>query len=159
MRTALLHLVIAMIWLFLSPHRDLPRLLIGLLIGWALLAAFRPLLPKDRYLKGSLAFFRWVGSFTRELILSQIRVAQIILLPGSAPIHPGFLEFPIDGLGDAEVLILSHTISLTPGTTSVEIDRDREVLLIHALEAGDPEATREEIRENLLKPLLAFTRP
>lgn len=159
MKTALLHVGIALIWLFLSPDRDLPRLIIGLIIGWVLLAAFRPLLPQDRYLKGSTAFFKWIMSFGKELVLSQVRVAQIILQPKKHAIHPGFLEFPIEGLTDAEVLILSHTISLTPGTTSVEVDRKREILLIHALEAGDPEGTRADIRDNLLKPLLAFTRP
>jgi multisubunit Na+/H+ antiporter MnhE subunit len=159
MKTALLHMVIAIIWLFLSPYRDLPRLFIGLAIGWALLRLFRPLLPEDRYLQGSTAFFKWVWSFCKAMVMSQVRVAQIILFPRRFPINPGFFEYPIDGLSDAEVLILSHSISLTPGTTSVDVDRDREILLIHGLEAGDPDASIEEIRTHLQKPLLAFTRP
>jgi multicomponent Na+:H+ antiporter subunit E len=159
MKTAMLHMGIAIIWLFLSPNRDLPRLFIGLAIGWGLLHLFRPLLPDDRYLKGGNAFFRWVWAFTKALLLAQIRVAQIILFPKSFPIDPGFIEFPIDKLTDLELLILSHSISLTPGTTSVDIDREQNLLLIHGLEAGQPEETIREIRESLLKPLLAFTRP
>lgn len=159
MRTALLHIFIAIVWLFLNPNRDLPRLIIGILIGWALIALFQPLLPKDRYLKGSIGFFRWLWSFSSALVRSQFRVARIILFPRSNPIHPGFIEFSIEGLSDTEIILLSHSISLTPGTTSVEVDQKKGILLIHALEAGDPEGTLSDIREKLLKPLMAFTRP
>lgn len=159
MRTALLHIFIAMVWLFLSPNRDLPRLIIGVLIGWGVIALLQPVLPKDPYLKGSVGFFKWLWSFISALVASQIRVATIILFPNKNPIHPGFLEFPIDGLNDVEIILLSHSISLTPGTTSVEVDKGNGKLLIHALEAGNPEKTRSEIKEQLLKPLMAFTRP
>jgi multicomponent Na+:H+ antiporter subunit E len=159
MKTAILHIGIAMIWLFLSPTRDLPRLLIGLLIGWLMLSAFRPLLPQDRYLKGLTAFVAWCWAFLKALLLSQIRVSAIVLFPKTHPIHPGFVEFPIGDLGDAEIILLSHSISLTPGTTTVEVDKDRRILLVHALEAGNPEETVRDIEDNLLKPMLAFTRP
>jgi len=159
MRTALLHIFVAIVWLFLSPNRDLPRLIIGIVIGWGVLNLFKPLLPQDCYLKGSVGFFGWIWSFLSALIRSQIRVATIILFPKRNPIHPGFIEFPIKGLSDSEIILLSHSISLTPGTTSVEVDEEKGILLIHALEAGNPSGTVSEIEEKLLKPLLAFTRP
>jgi len=159
MKTAILHFSIAIIWLFLSPTRDLPRFFIGLLLGYPLIILFRPLLPRDAYLKANWGFIRWVASFFRALILSQVRVGKIILFPKENPIHPGVFEFPTGDLSDLEVLILSHTITLTPGTASIDVDREGNRLLIHALQAGDPDRTRAEIEENLLKPLLAFTRP
>ena len=159
MKTAMIHIGIAIVWMFLNPKRDLPSLMVGLIIGWILLVAFRPLLPDDHYLRRSVAFFRWLWAFHKALILSQFRVAKLILFPGSNPINPGFFEFPIEGLSDLEIVMLSHSISLTPGTTSVDVDSDRCVLLVHALEAGRPEESVSEIKETLLKPLLAFTRP
>jgi len=158
MRTALLHLTIAVVWLLLSPQRDLPRLLFGLGIGWVVLALLHPLLPPDRYLGASLALFRWLWAFAKTLVLSQVRVAQIILLPSRYPIHPGFLRLPLDDLSDLEILLLSHSISLTPGTTTVDVDREQRELLIHALEADSPEETIAQIRSELLEPLLEFTR-
>jgi multicomponent Na+:H+ antiporter subunit E len=148
-----------MIWLFLSPTRDLPRLMIGLLVGWLLLTAFRPLLPKDSYMKGLNAFIAWCWAFLKALVLSQIRVSMIVLSPRTHPIHPGFVEFPLGDLKDPEIILLSHSISLTPGTTSVEVDKERQILLVHALEASDPAGTIRDIEEDLLKPMLAFTRP
>ncbi|MGC9451797.1 MAG: Na+/H+ antiporter subunit E [Oceanipulchritudo sp.] len=159
MRSAILHLAISLTWLFLSPQRDLPQFLKGLVIGYGILLLFQPLLPKDRYLKAGKAFLFWIVAFGRALVLSQIRVAKLILFPRRYPVHPGFLQFPIDGLSDLEILILSHSITLTPGTTSVEVDPEKQELLVHALEADDPQETIRDIKENLLKPLLAFTRP
>ena len=159
MRTALIHIGIAIVWMFLNPKRDLPSLMVGLIIGWILLVAFRPLLPNDQYLRRSIAFFKWLWAFFKALVLSQFRVARLILFPGKNPIQPGFFEFPIRDLSDLEILMLSHSISLTPGTTSVEVDPERQILLVHALEAGRPEVTISEIEKTLLKPLLAFTRP
>lgn len=159
MRSAVLHLCIALIWLFLSPARDLPRFLIGLAVGWAVLYLFRSLLPDDQYLRRSGAFFRWLWAFIKAFIASQWRVAQNILLPSRFPVQPGFLTYPLEDLNDLEILILSHTISLTPGTTSVEVDFEKRELLIHALEAGDPRATVDSIRNGLMNPLIAFTRP
>lgn len=159
MRSAVLHFSIAFIWLFLSPDRDLPGFLIGLAVGWAVLILFKSLLPDDQYLRRSGAFFRWLWAFLKAFLASQLRVAQNILFPTRYPVQPGFLTFPLGDLSDLEILILSHTISLTPGTTSVEVDLPNGCLLIHALESADPRATVESIRENLMNPLLAFTRP
>ena len=159
MTSFFLHLLIALTWLFLSEHRDLPRMLIGLVVGWAVLALFQPLLPPDRYLKSSMAFFKWLWSFIKAFLIAQYRVAQSILLPQKFPVNPGFLDFPIGELNDFERIVLSHTISLTPGTTSVEIDETKGLLVIHALDASDPEGIRKDIRDDLLEPLLKVTRP
>ena len=159
MRSLLLHLAISITWLRLSPQRDLPQLIKGMVIGYGILLLFKPLLPEDRYLKGSKAFILWIIAFAKALILSQVRVAKLILFPRRYPVHPGFLTFPLEELSELEIILLSHSISLTPGTTSVDVDLEKRELLIHALEADDPAATVEDIRENLLKPLLAFTRP
>lgn len=154
-----LHLLIAFIWLFLSESRDLPSLIIGWVIGWTILYLFRSLFPHDRYLKASVAFFAWMGSFCKAFLLSQIRVAQTILFPKSNPIDPGYIEFSIQDLTDWERIILTHTISLTPGTTSVEIDAQTGMLTIHALHASSPEEIIQDIRKTLLEPLLKVTRP
>ena len=110
MKSLLLHLAIAFTWLFLSPQRDLPQLIKGLAIGYGILLLFQPLLPDDRYLKGSKAFILWIIAFGKARALERLRAYAL-------------------------------------------------ELLIHALEADDPAAIVEDIRENLLKPLLGFTRP
>lgn len=159
MVSLVLHLLIAFIWLFLSPTRNLPSLIIGLVIGWGILFVFRSLLPGDRYLVRSIAFWQWLLKFLRAFVSSQLRVAQIVLFPKRFAIHPDYLDFPLPpDLTDFEKLVLTHTISLTPGTTSVEIIEEGNRLVVHALEASDPEAIFRDINTNLLQPLLKVTR-
>lgn len=44
--------------------------------------------------------------------------------------------------------ILGCMVSLTPGTTTLDIDMDRRELLVHVLDASDPEAMVAAIRRD-----------
>lgn len=50
--------------------------------------------------------------------------------------------------------LLANTISLTPGTVSCDLSKDRRFLLIHALHIDDVEAIKAEIHRKFEKPLL-----
>jgi multicomponent K+:H+ antiporter subunit E len=41
---------------------------------------------------------------------------------------------------------LAATVTLTPGTVSVELDPGRGILVVHALDAADDESVRHEIK-------------
>jgi multisubunit Na+/H+ antiporter MnhE subunit len=71
---------------------------------------------------------------------------------------PGFLTYPVERLSKLEILVLSHCITLTPGTTTVEISPDFTRLVLHALDARDAEATLRGIRDELEAPILRWTR-
>ncbi len=106
----------------------------------------------------AVGFILFGWHFTRELVLANISLAKAVLLQRREDLAPGFLTYPLEGLKPLEILILTHSITLTPGTTSVEISPSRDVLLVHAFDARDPEAVRESIRQGLEKPLLAWSR-
>jgi multicomponent K+:H+ antiporter subunit E len=44
------------------------------------------------------------------------------------------------------VALLAAMVTLTPGTVSVDLDRARGVLLIHALVTDDPKQTAQDIK-------------
>ena len=85
-------------------------------------------------------------------------MARVVLFRRVRDLGPDFIAYPIAGLSPLEIVILSHCITLTPGTTSVEISADRSVLILHALDAGDPAGVCAAIRKDLEEPLLAWTR-
>ena len=43
--------------------------------------------------------------------------------------------------------MLTSIISLTPGTVSADISNNGRSLLVHALDAPDPDAVRDEIKQ------------
>jgi multicomponent Na+:H+ antiporter subunit E len=71
---------------------------------------------------------------------------------------PVIVDYPVEGLRRGEILLLSHCITLTPGTLTVDVARDLHRLRLHVFDGRNVEAVIEEIRTGLEKPILAFTR-
>ncbi len=61
--------------------------------------------------------------------------------------------------GNVGLSLLANTISLTPGTLSAFLSADRTQLVIHALQADDPDAIIATIRERYEQPLLEALEP
>lgn len=105
-----------------------------------------------------LGFFAFVTRFLHALVLANLRLARTILFEKRETLAPGFLVYPVEGLSKLEILVLSHCITLTPGTTTVEVSSDFTQLVLHALDARNPEKTMQEIRTGLEAPLLRWSR-
>ncbi|HWL51133.1 MAG TPA: Na+/H+ antiporter subunit E [Chthoniobacteraceae bacterium] len=156
-RNALIHLALALLWTFSgepTPGRFLAGLLLGLFVLWAIGRFW----GAGAYVRRALGFLRFLLVFARELVLSNLAVARTILFVPKEAIDPDFVRYDLSGLRPLEALILSHCVTLTPGTTSVEISPDYHTLIFHALDASDPEGVCRGIDETLKPAILAFTR-
>lgn len=111
----------------------------------------------DRFLRRGVGFLRFCGVFTAALAGSTWSVA-LAVLRGREALHPNLVTLDTRGLGAFEVLLLTHCITLTPGTTSVQVAEDLSWILVHALDGRDPEAVRQEIGSTLQRAILGFTR-
>ena len=81
-------------------------------------------------------FFGYVPWLLKEIWKSSIQVAWQVIQP-SMPITPQMVKIRIDLPGEVAYLTLANSITLTPGT--VTVDRQSDELLVHALsdEAAD----------------------
>lgn len=76
--------------------------------------------------------WRFLWDFIVDLIKSNIAVFQDVLSPKN--LHDcRMISVPIDDLTEMEVALLSHRITLTPGTLSCVIDEDARFLLVHCM--------------------------
>ncbi len=96
--------------------------------------------------------------FVRELVLANITMAKIVLLQKREDLKPDFVVYDTAGLTPFEVVVLTHCITLTPGTTSVELNDEATQVVIHALDARDASGVCLGIKNNLEAPLLGWTR-
>lgn len=96
--------------------------------------------------------------FIRELIVANVAVAKAVLFQKREDFAPGFLQYPLIGLTRFEVLVLTHSITLTPGTASVMIADDFSSLTVHAFDVTDPQTVIDSIKNGLERPLLSWTR-
>lgn len=66
----------------------------------------------------------------REIIKSSLDVARVVLSP-SLPISPTMVELTTTEASDAGKVILGNSITLSPGTATIDVHKDR--LLVHCL--------------------------
>jgi multicomponent Na+:H+ antiporter subunit E len=84
-----------------------------------------------------LGFWAWLG---REVVVSSIEVARIVLRPGMA-VKPKIVDIDGSGLGPVDLALLGNSITLTPGTLTLDVYEGR--LLVHALTADGAAALQE----------------
>jgi len=74
--------------------------------------------------------FHYVPVFLWEVLKANFEVAYRVVHP-SLPINPGIVKVKTSLRSDIACTLLANSITLTPGTMSVDIDKDRSVLYVH----------------------------
>lgn len=94
----------------------------------------------------------WLVTFISQNLAANVTVAGLVLRPW-LPIRSGIVQVPLALKTDAGITMLAHTITLIPGTMTVDVAPDRSYLLVHVLALTDPEATIDEIKRTLEAPI------
>lgn len=97
--------------------------------------------------------------FLRAVVVSGLQTVRVILAsgrPGGTPppvalLRVGFAPMSADGAA-----LLGCMVSLTPGTTTIDIDMERRELLLHVLDASDTDALVQGIRRDFEPGLVAL---
>lgn len=90
--------------------------------------------------------------FLWQVIVAGTTTAWIILRPGVRP-SPALVPMPYEGLSPTGAVVLACLISLTPGTTAIDIDPARSRLLLHLLDGRGSDEAIAEIRRRFERPL------
>lgn len=137
---------LATMWVLLWGNLSAANVVGGLLAGGLVLVLVGPRASRLSSRIHPLGLLVFVGVFARELLKAVGQVTwQVIAWPNrrfreavvayqAAPIGPGLLS------------ILGNTISLTPGTLTLEIDEERHTLYVHVLHLSDPVEFADGIR-------------
>lgn len=139
MRVAALVFFLLLFWLVLSGHYT-PWLIGAGVLSAIVLAAFaRRMESIDdeghpyEWLAGALTYWPWLAW---EIVKSTIDVVRIILNP-ALPIAPRLIFVRPSQKTAVGAVTYANSITLTPGTITVEIDRHDRRFTVHALtEAG-----------------------
>lgn len=158
MRSLLLNLLVAVIWLLLQSEPSILSFAVGFALGFGLLALFKPVLDSGGYVRRMLAGAAFLGVFTLEFLKACGQLVRLTLFTPADRLRPDFIIYDVSDLNRVEILLLSHTVSLTPGTNTVDISQDFKRLYLHVLDCPDPAAVREGIDLTLKRGILAFTR-
>lgn len=147
MKTLQWTILLALVWAALVGEFTLASLVSGLLLGYfaiALTAAATGAAKASRplHLIGFAFFYLW------ELTLANLRVARDLVRPRMRT-RPAIVAVPLEDLSDTQITLLANLITMTPGTLSIDLSRDRRTLYVHAMFMDDAERLRLEIKQGL----------
>ena len=119
------------LWLLLSESYNLPHMAMGLLaaFGVALLNTNR-LAPSEHRMNW-LRMFAYAPWLFGRIFLSGLHLSRLILHP-SLPIAPRMIRHRAQLANEHAVVVLGNSITLTPGTITVEASADEFV--VHAMD-------------------------
>lgn len=89
--------------------------------------------------------------------MANLRVAYYVVSPLSR-LRPGIVAVGIGDMTDLEITVLANFITLTPGTLTLDVSEDRTQLIVHCMDASDPDRIKREIHDGLERRLKEIMR-
>jgi multicomponent Na+:H+ antiporter subunit E len=122
-------------WFLMSPTLSLVNIIIGtscclgITYFWSP-DLFRPGFPMDFTFSQAMKLVVYLVHLGYNILLANISVAIIVLNP-KMPISPGFILLKTKLRKELTRVLYANSITLTPGTITIDLNGDR--LLVHAL--------------------------
>jgi multicomponent K+:H+ antiporter subunit E len=145
-------LAIVTLWMLLASEASLGNLLLGAALGMVIPWFTRHFWPAHPRVFRFGPASKLLAVVLYDIVVANIAVARIVLGP-MRDIRPAFVDVPLDIADPYVATILASIITLTPGTVSIDIDMDRRLLHIHALNVPDEAALVADIKGRYETPL------
>ena len=122
------------VWVALTDIKDTQEAIAGILVAAivsALSGQFLITTEKSRSpLRRIFYFLIYIFTFFWEMIKANLIVAYIVIHP-KLPIKPGIVKIKTTLKKDSAITVLANSITLTPGTLTVDTDINKGELFIH----------------------------
>ena len=155
----LLNILLAVLWMFMWGQINVYTLFFGFALGFLLLGIMGRVVLQEGESYGlkvwHLASF--AAYFMKILIKANLQVAREICTPGYQ-MTPAIIAYDISSMSDFQITSLANAITLTPGTLSVDVSPDNQLLYVHCMYAKDRDATvreLDELRNRMMKEIFA----
>jgi multicomponent Na+:H+ antiporter subunit E len=123
---------ITLVWVALWGDVSWANVLSGLVVAAFLLLAVR-LPPRDTtYRISPLPALRYMLQFARDLTVATAEVARQVFWPVHR-LRPAVVEVPMAGTDPGVLALVANSITLTPGTMTLDVDEHRGLLWVHVL--------------------------
>jgi len=118
---------LALTWPFADGKFDLQVIIAGLIAAVIVVVAFHKILPKEHYVFTSPVRVFWaivyIPVFFYYVIKANLDVVYRVLHP-KMPIRPGIVKIRTVLKTDSGITALANSITLTPGTLTVDLSDD-----------------------------------
>jgi multicomponent Na+:H+ antiporter subunit E len=131
--------------------------LAGFVAGYFALWITRSLYGHNAYFNRLSQVVRLAVYFLWQLVVSNLRVLWDVITPHHTS-RPGIIGIILDARTDMEITLVANLVSLTPGTLSLDVSRDRTILYVHVMFMDDIDRVRAEIKNGTEKRVLEVLR-
>jgi multicomponent K+:H+ antiporter subunit E len=140
------------VWLLLTHQFTAGNLLLAGVLAWLIPLGVGRIRTASVPVRKPLKMIGFFGVLLMDILVSNLVVAKQVL---GAPerLQPGFVAIPLDLKEALPITLLASTISLTPGTVSIEITEDRKTLYVHALHVESETTLVARIKHRYEQPL------
>jgi multicomponent Na+:H+ antiporter subunit E len=149
----LINLLLMLAWGAMTGSFSELNLVFGFLLGFGAIWLIREQAGSSGYFGRVARVLSLFLLFLKELAMSAIRVAILVLQP-KMDMKPGIFAFPLTVDRDFEIALLANLITLTPGTLSVDASEDRKYLFVHAIDCSDIAAGKEDIANGFERKIM-----
>jgi len=121
-------------WLALTNVRDIEEVVAGLIVAALVtIVAGKFLITSEKsghIIRRIFSAIKYLIKFFWEMMKANLHVAFIVIHP-YLPIKPGIVKIKTKLTKDSAITVLTNSITLTPGTLTVDLNPEKKELYIH----------------------------
>jgi multicomponent K+:H+ antiporter subunit E len=141
-----LTLLLIVVWQMLVNTVTVGNLLLGTILALIIPVITSPYWPNRPHLRSGLRIAEYVAVVLWDICVANVQVAYVILFKSNADTQPAWITVPLELRTAEAITVLAGTITMTPGTVSSDVAADGHSILVHCLDAPDPDAVRDGIK-------------
>lgn len=144
-------IMLTLVWLLLNGW-SYGQLFLGLFLGLVIPVIAYPYVRGHMRVKKPFSMMLYLARLVWDIIIANVDVARRVLMPNKY-LKPGWIAYPLSLKEPFPATVLASSISLTPGTVSVEFSDDMSCLYIHVLHLDNETSLKEFIAKRYETPL------
>lgn len=148
-----LSLCLGILWLLLAQSVSAAHVVLGIVLGIGLPVLTGGMLPDLPRIRRPGRLAAYVLLVLWDILVANLKVAKLALGPLSR-LNPAVVEVPLEIEDPVVASLLAATVTLTPGTVSIDVDMAARRLTVHGLDVPDAAALVAEIKDRYERRLL-----
>jgi multicomponent Na+:H+ antiporter subunit E len=146
----LLNILLAIAWAALMGSFEPQQLLFGFVLGYLVMWLVSRMGRPSRYFKQLPLGIELLLFFLFDVLRANVRMAVTILSPRMR-LRPAVVAVPLILKSEAAMILLANMLTLTPGTLSLDVSTDRQMLYVHTVWLDDTDEFRRQVVEGYEK--------
>ena len=143
----LLTLSLLIVWVFLVNEVSAGAVIFGLILAIVIPLITSSFWPGRPRIRNAYAICEYVLIVMWDILVANVIVAGLILFRKTESLESKCVVVPLDLTSTEAITTLAGTITMTPGTVTIDLSADAKSLLVHCLHAPDAQGVVDDIKD------------